>query len=104
MPSIRCEALVFDSWLVQEISKNRQGDTIAATTTPVTGTSAIVFGPVPRQTDVAVTAYGGQMYVTKGAGAIVATAANSKWLKPDDVLPLRLDPGESIAAVAVNLT
>ncbi len=109
MPSIRCEELVFDRTRTvngaPDDTDNSTVDTIGSsnTTTTLSGTSAVVFGPATDRVTVFVRAIGGQAYMTKGQSTPTATAANSLLIVEDGGFIVELRRGESIAALSATV-
>jgi hypothetical protein len=68
-----------------------------------TGTSARIFGPAAKEMDVYVRNWGGQIYVTKGAGTPVVTALNGTVVEAGEYLPVHLLAGESIAVMTASV-
>lgn len=108
MASIRCEELFYD------LTRDRPGlgdgtgnSTVLAigaanTTTALTVSSAVVFGPAARQMNVYVECDGAAAYVTKGVSP-VATAANSRRIKDGTYAQFTLAMGESLAAITATI-
>ena len=115
MASIRCEQLAYDETMTSD-GGSPDGTGSAAivsigaanTTTALTGSSAVVFGPVAlapivRQITVLVEVDGATALVTKGASPTV-TAANGKRIKDGTYAQFTLFPGESLAAMTTTIT
>lgn len=110
MASIRCEELAFDETKTSDgASPDGTGNSAIVsigtgnTVTALTGTSAVVFGPVARQVNVYVECNGAAAYVAKGASP-VAAAANSKRVMDGTYAQFTLFPGESLAAITAVIT
>ena len=110
MASIRCEQLAYDETMTADGgSPDGSGGAAivsigtANTTTALTGSSAVVFGPVARQINVLVEVDGSAALVTKGASPTV-TDANGKRIKDGTYAQFTLFPGESLAAMTVTIS
>lgn len=107
MAKVRCEELVSRQVLGGLVSTLSVAaiEAIGAGNSEVTpsGASQVAFGPADKEMDVYVRNFGGQVYVTKGAGTPVATAANSTLLSAGEYLPVHLIKGESIAVITASV-
>lgn len=110
MASIRCEHLTFDFSVKTSGELDPTRNTAishlgsANTTTATPGASAVVYGPAAKPLTVLVRSIGGQAYVTKGQGTPVATPANSTLIDAGSYAVIRLDAGDSIAALAATVS
>ncbi len=106
MPYIRVQAMRYDSAFVSSIGKDNGGNpALPSVTAVISGTSAKIYGPVTVGTEILVYPIDVQAYVTVGKDP-VAGVGNSLLLDPNGpmpVVPLRLQPGESVAAMSVTL-